>query len=137
MNFHQLTEFVEHVADCSPKDLPVFKNYVDQALTQELFDDRSLMKDIGKFISLAQTFALSGQRVEGSTFFKLITLIKGQISMANKDSIKHLGVEEKLIGLLWTLIYRENELSKGAALRRQQFESNPLVPRLLESLYKY
>ena len=102
-----------------------------------MFDDRSLMKDIGKFISLAQTFALSGQKVEGSTFFKLITLIKGQISMANKDSIKHLGVEEKLIGLLWTLIYRENELSKGAALRRQQFESNPLVPRLLESLYKY
>ena len=32
-NFQQLCEFIDHVADCTPQDLQVFKNYVDQAIT--------------------------------------------------------------------------------------------------------
>ena len=57
--------------------------------------------------------------------------------MTSREDIKHIELRHKLINVIWTLIYRENELEKGAALRRQSFEQNPLIPRLLESLYNY
>ena len=82
-----------------------------------------------------QIFALSGQKVDGPAFYKLITLLKGYIPTNNKGTIEHIKVRQRLIGLIWTMIYRDNELQQVATLRRQQYEQNPMIPRLLESLY--
>lgn len=121
-NFAQLSDFVEQVADSSPQDLLVFKNYIDQAITQEFFTDKDLQYSLGKFINLMQVLALNGQKVEGAAFFKFLTMVKNHISINNKDSIKHIEVKNRLINLVWTLIYRENEIMQGSAVRRQQYE---------------
>ena len=57
-----------------------------------------------------QTFALGGQKVDGAAFFKLLTMLKSHITLTNKERIQHIDVKGKLINLIWTLIYRENEL---------------------------
>ena len=65
----------------------VFKNYMDQAITQEFFKEKDLQYNLGKFINLMQTFALGGQKVDGPAFFKLLTMLKSHITLTNKERI--------------------------------------------------
>lgn len=106
-------------------------------MTQEFFNDKTLKPALEQLVNLMQIFALSGQKVDGPAFYKLITLFKGYIPTNNKGTIEHIEVRKRLIGLIWTMIYRDNELQQVATLRRQQYEQNPMIPRLLESLYQY
>jgi hypothetical protein len=78
-------DFLREVSYSSPTDLPVFKDYFDQALTQEFFGNKHIEIYYGKFLELMETMALSGLKVDGPAFFKYITLVKEKISMSTKE----------------------------------------------------
>lgn len=127
-NFGQLGKFIAIVAEHSPWDLPVFAKYVDNAISQGFYNEKELDDKFRAFVGLMHTFALHGEMTEGAAGIYFTLMISKELQ--KKNNVLKPSVHENLIDIVWTLIYKETTLGN-------QKEMNPLIPKLIESLYNY
>jgi hypothetical protein len=80
------------------------------------------------------TFALHGKLQEGATCYKFMLILSNKLLVQSYD--KYGGknsVNENLISIIWTLMYREIIVRQ----EKNNRDLNPLIPRLLEKLYSF
>ena len=74
-NFTQLVTFIQIVSETHYQDLPVFRNYLDAAISQGLFSDTDCKNDFGNMIKLMHSYALNSCSNDDATTYQFLLLL--------------------------------------------------------------
>lgn len=84
-NFEQLVSFIQIVSETHIQDVSVFRNYLNAAITQNVFTDDDLANNFRSYVKLMHNLALNSFLEEGATTYKFLVLMKEALNKNHKD----------------------------------------------------
>lgn len=132
-SFPQLVSFATLVTSADVENMGTFQVYLDRALSLGHFTDQELSDNFGSFTDLVHLYALSGCLREDQTMLKYLMIVVDKIQITSQNSRLPDKVNDQLVKIVWTMVYRDIIVMR----QKQDYKSNPLVPRMLEFLINY
>lgn len=108
---------------------------MNQALSLEVWEPKILNDNFKAMCDLMVSLALEGLLEEDQLSRKFNLLLEEKLSLAERQDKLDIGVHQRLIQVVWSLIYMDMIVESRPLAPRQL--SNPLIPPLLVYLHNY
>ena len=102
LEFGDLLDLIDLVAQYHPEDLHVFVNYINNALSHEIWSKPMINDNFHKMCELVNNLGLKGRMNDDQLMRKFTNILHDRLQSKFDGTVHH-----NLISIIWSLVYKD------------------------------